>query len=229
MTGTLGMFVKYPEAGRVKTRFAAQVGHELAAQLYLAFLMDLVPRFRDVATRRVLAYTPNDDRARDFFERLSQGRYELWPQPEGTLAQRMEAFFETFGSEPTVLIGSDSPTLATNEVEGALRRLVDVDCVLGPTTDGGLYLIGLRCKTHACILRPVEWSTSHVLEQTLVEIRRCGFSWDVRPLWYDIDTVDDVNFLRGHLVVLQQTQPELWRELGQTGTVLDVLAAKPQL
>ncbi|MBC7815343.1 MAG: TIGR04282 family arsenosugar biosynthesis glycosyltransferase [Planctomycetaceae bacterium] len=229
MTGTLGMFVKYPEAGRVKTRLAAQVGNELASRLYRAFLMDLVPRFRDIAVRRVLAYTPNDDRTRDSFERLSQGHYELWSQPEGTLGQRMEAFFETFGSGPTVLIGSDSPTLATIEVEEALRRLTEVDCVLGPTTDGGLYLIGLRGKSIARILRPIEWSTSHVLEQTLAEIRRCNFSWEVRPLWYDIDTLDDVNFLRGHLAVLQQMQPELWRELSQTGTVLDVLAAKPQL
>lgn len=229
MTSTFGMFVKSPEPGRVKTRLAAHVGNDLAAQLYLAFLMDLVPRFRDVAARRVLAYSPNDDRTRDYFDRLGQGLYELWPQPEGTLQQRMEAFFETFGPQPVVLIGSDSPTLAKFEVEYALHRLTEVDCILGPATDGGLYLIGLRGESNVRILRPVEWSTSGVLEQTLAEIHRNGLTWEVLQLWYDIDTLDDVNFLRGHLAVLKHTQPELWRELGQTEIILDILAGTPQL
>jgi rSAM/selenodomain-associated transferase 1 len=221
--------VKYPEPGRVKTRLAAQIGNKSAAQLYLAFLMDLVPRFHDVTARRVLAYSPDDARTRDYFERLGQGHYELWPQPDGTLRQRMEAFFEAFGPQPVVLIGSDSPTLAKFEVENALHRLTEVDCVLGPATDGGLYLIGMRGESNSRILRPVEWSTARVLEQTLAEVHRLGLTCDVLQLWYDIDTLDDVHFLRGHLAVLKQVQQELWRELGQTESVLDVLAGQPQL
>ena len=147
MTSTLGLFVKFPEPGRVKTRLAAEIGHELAAELYSAFLSDLIPRFRDITARRVLAYTPNDDRSRQFFERLADGQFELWAQPEGNLGERMRSFFEAFGPEPVVLMGSDSPTLLRNHVEHALNVLRSVDCVLGPATDGGVYLIGMHLQT----------------------------------------------------------------------------------
>ena len=232
MTPTFGMFVKYPEPGRVKTRLAAEVGDRLAADLYAAFVQDLIARFRDLPERRILAYTPDDERTREFFEcRFDRGRmedsgYELWPQPEGSLAERMIAFFDKFGPEPVVLIGSDSPTLDRCDVESALQRIREVDCVLGPAADGGLYLIGLRGEQASRILRKVEWGTSRVLEQTIGEARRFGLSLDTLRLWYDIDTLDDLNFLRGHLAAICQTHAD-WEDVSETRHMLDVLAGKP--
>jgi len=229
---TFGMFVKYPEPGRVKTRLAAEIGDRLAADLYAAFVQDLIARFQDLPERRVLAYSPNDETTRAFFERrisrglLANSGYELWPQPEGNLADRMIAFFDEFGPEPTVLIGSDSPTLERGDVEYALQRLREVDCVLGPAADGGLYLIGLRGVEASRILRKVEWSTSRALEQTIGEARRFGLSLESLRLWYDIDTLEDLNFLRGHLATLCQTQTE-WDNVSETRHMLDVLAGKP--
>lgn len=229
---TFGMFVKYPEPGRVKTRLAAEIGDRLAADLYAAFVQDLIARFHDLPERRVLAYSPNDDRTRAFFERriyqglLQESGYELWPQPEGSLADRMIAFFDKFGPEPVVLIGSDSPTLDRSDVEYALQRLREVDCVLGPAADGGLYLIGLRGEQASRILRKVKWSTSHVLEQTIGEARRFGLTQETLQLWYDIDTLDDLNFLRGHLAALCQTHSD-WDNVAETRHMLDVLAGKP--
>ena len=144
MASTFGMFVKYPEPGRVKTRLAAAIGDRLAAQFYEACLEDLIPRFQDIAARRVLAYTPDDERSRQFFQRLADGRFELWAQPDGTLGERMRSFFAAFGPEPVVLVGSDSPALKQCDVQRALSALETVDCVLGPATDGSVYLIGLR-------------------------------------------------------------------------------------
>ena len=232
MTATFGMFVKYPEPGRVKTRLAAEIGDRLAADLYAAFVQDLMARFRDLPVRRILAYTPDDERTREFFEcRFDRGQmedsgYELWPQPEGSLAERMIAFFDKFGPEPVVLIGSDSPTLDRFDVEYALQRIREVDCVLGPAADGGLYLIGLRGEQVSRILRKVEWGTSRVLEQTIGEARRFGLSLDTLRLWYDIDTLDDLNFLRGHLAALCQTHAD-WDDVSETRHMLDVLAGKP--
>ena len=232
MTSTFGMFVKYPEPGRVKTRLAAEIGDRLAADLYAAFLQDLIARFRNLPERRILAYTPDDERTREFFEcRFDRGRredsgYELWPQPEGSLAERMIAFFDKFGPEPVVLIGSDSPTLDRFDVEYALQRIREVDCVLGPAADGGLYLIGLRGEQASRILRKVEWGTSRVLEQTIGEARRFGLSLDTLRLWYDIDTLDDLNFLRGHLAAICQTHAD-WEDVSETRHMLDVLAGKP--
>lgn len=229
MTATFGIFVKFPEPGRVKTRLAAEIGDELACRLYLAFLMDLVPRFQDISARRVLAYTPNDGRTQDYFQQLGKGKYELWPQPEGTLANRMAAFFETFGPGPAVLVGSDSPTLAKSDVEYALQRLTEVDVLLGPATDGGLYLIGLCGPQSSRLLRPIEWSTSRVFDQMLAEVRRNGLSVETMRLWYDIDTLDDVNFLRGHLAALFPNRADRDAEVFQTSLMLDVLAGKRPL
>lgn len=232
MTETFGMFVKYPEPGRVKTRLAAEIGDRLAADLYAAFVQDLIARFRDLPERRILAYTPDDDRTRDFFERriyrgrLEDSGFELWPQPEGSLAERMIAFFDKFGPEPVVLIGSDSPTLDRCDVESALQRIREVDCVLGPAADGGLYLIGLRGEQASRILRKVEWGTSRVLEQTIGEARRFGLTLDTLRIWYDIDTPDDLNFLRGHLAAICQTHAD-WEDVSETRHMLDVLAGKP--
>ncbi len=228
MIGTFGMFVKLPEPGRVKTRLAAAIGDERATELYRAFLIDLIPRYSDLRARRVLAYSPNNEVTRRFFEHLSRGAYELWPQPEGPLSRRMQIFFEAFGPEPTVLIGSDSPTLAKFEVEYALQRLQAVDCVLGPAADGGLYLIGLKAGPWP-IFSKVKWSTSRVLEQILAEARRFGASLEVLQLWYDVDTLDDVNFLRGHLAALKISQPNVFCGLGQTEIMLDVIDGRPVL
>ena len=226
MTATFGMFVKFPEPGRVKTRLAAAIGDEWATRLYIAFLIDLIPRYSELRARRVLAYSPNDEVTRRYFEHLSQGAYELWPQPAGPLSWRMQIFFETFGPQPTVLIGSDSPTLAMFEVEYALQRLQVVDCVLGPAMDGGLYLIGLKGGPWP-IFSKVRWSTSRVLEQVLAEVRHYGAAVEMLPLWYDVDTLDDVNFLRGHLAALKISQPNMFPDLGQTEIMLDVIDGRP--
>ena len=222
---TFGLFVKYPEPGRVKTRLAGVIGDVLAAELYVAFMDDLIARFRDINARRVLAYTPGHDRSREYFERLADGRFELWLQPEGSLGERIESFFEAFGPEPVVLVGSDSPTLPRCDVEHALTALNNkVDCVLGPATDGGVYLIGLHQRAFAPfgkhgLFDRIEWSTSRVFQQMLVAAQKAGASLDLLPLWYDIDTQPDTDFLRGHLAALRMTQPQLWEEVAQTRRV----------
>lgn len=234
MNSNFGMFVKFPEPGRVKTRLAEEIGDRFAADLYAAFVHDLMARFHNLPARRILAYTPDDERTREFFERrndygvLCEPGYELWPQPEGSLADRMIAFFDEFGPEPVVLIGSDSPTLDRFHVEYALQRLKEVDCMLGPATDGGLYLIGLRGEQSSRILRKVAWGTSRVFEQTVAEAQRFGLSLDTLQPWYDIDTLADLNFLREHLAAVCQTHSD-WQEVAETRRILDVLAGKSRL
>lgn len=230
MKATFGLFVKYPEPGRVKSRLAGAIGDALAAELYVAFLDDLIARFREIDARRILAYTPQHDRSREYFERLADGRFELWAQPDGSLGDRIESFFEAFGPGPVVLVGSDSPTLPRHDVEHALAALSNnVDCVLGPATDGGVYLIGLNQRSlspfgkHGLFDR-IEWSTARVFQQMIVATQKASARLDLLPLWYDIDTQPDTDFLRGHLAALRMTQPQLWEEVAQTRRVLDVIA-----
>ena len=201
---TLGIFAKSPQPGRVKTRLGEVLGHEAAAQLYAAFLRDLLDRFATVADRRIVGYSPGTPDVEAEFHELGGRNYGLWPQPPGGLGKRMQQFFSEALVEsagPVVLIGSDSPTLPTQYVQRAFEELAEVDCVIGPATDGGYYLIGMR-RLIADVFDKINWSGADVLAQTIRRLRDSRCSMRLLPVWYDVDTVEDLAFLRGHLLGL---------------------------
>ena len=201
----LGLFAKQPLPGAVKTRLAATLGPEKAARLYAAFLEDLIERMQQRGDHRLLGYAPAGEEAAGYFRRLTAGRYELWEQPPGELGERITAFFaEAFarGAKRAVLMGSDSPTLPGEFIEHAFEALRETDCVLGPAADGGYYLIGLRASRPA-LFEGVEWSSSAVLRQTLQRLQEQRLTLHLLPVWYDIDTAEDLSFLRGHLAALR--------------------------
>jgi len=195
----LGMFARYPEPGRVKTRLAERLGAHAAADIYRAFLGDLARRLRHCADRRVLCYTPADALARQYFAALGAGDFELWSQPDGELGQRMFAFFTEYlqAEARVVLIGSDAPTLPRETLKQAFSALDQVDCVLGPATDGGYYLLGLRV-VRSELFSGIAWSTAGVLAQTVERIRAAGLTLRLLQPWYDVDTWNDLRFLDGH-------------------------------
>ena len=194
----LGIFAKYPEAGRVKSRLAATMGGEAAARLYAAFLGDLLERFRTTGDRRIIGYTPSNSVADRFFSKSAGTDYETWPQPETDLGGRIAAFFEEMfrnTTERIVLIGSDSPTLPTKFVRDAFEKLETVDGVIGPARDGGYYLIGLRCPCPE-LFADIAWSGPDVLRQTLTQARRAGFDLQLLKEWYDVDEPEDLLCLK---------------------------------
>ena len=200
-----GIFVKEPVAGRVKTRLAADLGEdgaELAANLYRAFQIDLVDRFRDRFDERVLGYGPSS--AGEFFESLGAGNYRLWPPPDFDLGKRMLAFFETAfanGAGRVVLIGSDSPTLPISLVDEAFESLMSHDLVLGPATDGGYVLIG-QSEHVRDVFDDIRWSTDSVLAQTVLAAHSQSLSVGLLGLWYDVDTSEDLRMLEGHITAM---------------------------
>lgn len=201
----LGIFAKHPVPGRVKTRLAAGVGARRAAELSAAFIEDLADRFRRTAERRVLCYSPEEDAAADYFSGVAQGDYRLWPQGGGSLGARMRAFFDRAfqsGAGRIVLIGSDSPTLPADRIERAFELLHSCDCVLGPATDGGYYLIGQRGSSRP-IFEDVQWSDPRTFEQTVARIAQLGDRLELLPPWYDVDTPQDLALLRGHMRALR--------------------------
>lgn len=221
---TLGMFVKNPEPGRVKTRLAATIGNAAAASLYRAFLTDLIQRFRSTGTRRVLAYSPAEAACREFFTQQSGGGYELWPQPITGLGTRMKQFFEAFGPEPVVLIGSDSPTLPVGFPSVAFAMLKHADVVLGPATDGGLYLIGLNQQRRAWpIFDDIDWSTSRVLDQVMRRLIELDARVEVLPPWYDIDEGANLQFLKGHLAAIRVSNDAASYDAPATRAALELL------
>lgn len=208
-TRQLGMFAKFWEPGQVKTRLASAIGPVPAARLYFSFLRALLRRFDSAADRRVLAYAPSDRRVD--FQELAGERWQLEPQASGNLGSRMQRHLEQAiqnGAQRSILIGSDSPTLPLSIIETAFDALAQADVVLGPTPDGGYYLVGIRGDLPP-IFAGVEWSTPRVWEQTIGRLEQARCPFHVLPPWYDVDTPEDLECLRRELSALRPLTPEL--------------------
>ncbi|HEV3121151.1 MAG TPA: TIGR04282 family arsenosugar biosynthesis glycosyltransferase [Isosphaeraceae bacterium] len=225
----LGVFGKRPEPGAVKTRLASAVGPELAADVHTAMLFDLLDlwdseRFVAPGGRRVLVYSPAD--AGPWFDPHVPASFALQPQSEGDLGQRLHSFFAgefEDGATRVVAIGSDSPTLDPTLVISAFLCLESRDLVLGPSTDGGYYLVGCRPPVPP-IFEGIDWSTAHVLSQTIDLLRNTRLSLSVLPPWYDVDTLDDLQVLAGHLYAMRRSG--LDPGLPRTEAVIDRLGSE---
>lgn len=205
----LGIFGKKPEPGRVKTRLAAGLGAGFAAEAHAAMLFDALDAWSSGATlapggRRVLVFDPPD--AGPWFDERTPAAFALQPQSPGDLGRRMHEFFAgefDDGASMVVLLGSDSPTLDPSHVVSAFLCLQQGrDVVLGPSTDGGYYLVGARPPVPP-IFDGIAWSTPNVLGQTIARLGEAGRSLAVLPPWYDIDTPDDWRLLTGHVRALR--------------------------
>lgn len=205
---TLGIFVKQPTPGRVKTRLGQEIGDAQAATLYAAFQEDLFTRFCQLNHSCIVAYAPID--AERFFKehlrrlsRTSTDVCRLWPQPQRSLGERLAQFFaDHLGAGPVVVIGSDSPTLPTSLIEQAFDLLTHTDAVIGPAVDGGYYLIGLRVPMLE-VFDGIDWSTATVLQQTVQKVHELQASLAVLAPWYDVDSLEDLQFLYGHLQAMR--------------------------
>ena len=112
-------------------------------------------------------------------------------------AGQVEAFAQ--GVEQLLIIGSDSPTLAARHFEAAFDALdAGADVVIGPSFDGGYYLIGFRAA-HTGVFQDIDWSTREVLGQTLARANQEELDVALLEFWYDVDELEDLLLLRTHL------------------------------
>ena len=115
------------------------------------------------------------------------------------------------GGERVVLMGSDSPTLPIQYVHDAFAALQRAEVVLGPTSDGGYYLIGLQ-RPNRHLFEGIQWSTSRVWGQTIEILERLGCSHETLPKWYDVDDHSDLIRLSRELSSLDNQEP-IWTDL----------------
>jgi len=199
----LGVFAKYWAPGAVKTRLAAAIGESAAASFHEASVRTLLSRLCRTAERRVLGFAPAN-REQDFTEAAGIS-WQLQPQVDGNLGKRMADYFRTAfetGATRVVLIGSDSPTLPVGYVEKAFEDLEVNNVTVGPSSDGGYYLIGAS-RPVPRIFEGIDWGSEKVLQQTGALLREHDVSWTLLPHWYDVDQLED----------LQRLQTELEEEL----------------
>ena len=189
---TLLVVAKQPAPGQTKTRLCPPLTPTQAANLYDCFLRDTLETMRQVPdAQRVIGYLPED--AADYFRQLAPDM-GLAFQSGDSLGERLDHLLTealTSGSQKAVVMDSDSPTLPAAYLSQAFDLLDDADVVLGPTRDGGYYLIGLK-QPQPHLLRQVQMSTPHVLSDTLALAESTGLTVSLLPAWYDVDTIADL-------------------------------------
>jgi hypothetical protein len=197
-TIAVAIMAKAPRPGAVKTRLCPPLLAAEAATLYRCFLLDKIDAVRALTrTRPVVAYTPDEARAE--FAALAPD-FTLVPQRGPDLGDRLHATLASLlaaGHPGAIAVDSDTPTLPREFLQRAVDCLTrpGPDVVLGPTEDGGYYLIGVRAA-HRVLFDAVPWSTSTVLEVTLRQAAAAGLRSVCMPAWFDVDTPDDLRRLQ---------------------------------
>lgn len=215
---TLLVVAKQPTPGQTKTRLCPPLHPIQAANLYDCFLRDTLDTMRKVSgVHRVIGFLPED--AQVYFNLLAPDM-GLVCQRGNSLGERLDNLLTDAlagGSQRVVVIDSDSPTLPVNYISLAFERLADVDVVLGPTRDGGYYLIGLK-KPQPHLLRQVQMSTPHVLSDTLALANATRLTISLLPTWYDVDTIADLYHLDREIAGMSAngTAPATRRWLAET-------------
>ncbi|MGE5111686.1 MAG: TIGR04282 family arsenosugar biosynthesis glycosyltransferase [Acidobacteriaceae bacterium] len=207
------VMAKLPVPGEVKTRLSPAVGVEGAALLAQAFLEDTLRSVSQLDwALPILACT--GFKRHDF-------HCEVWPQEEGGLGIRQENVLRRAleVSTAAILIGSDCPGLPISRLESARDALEESDAVLGPSHDGGYYLIGLkRCPLG--LLSGVAWSQADTFNQVISRLRDSGMLVTVIEPWFDVDTPEDLASLSARLnsgeIIAPSTAAIIWSFLHPT-------------
>ncbi len=188
----LGIMTKAPRAGTVKTRLQPPLTADEAAALNICFLRDTAAGITAAGNyaRGVGIYTPLGSEA-DYTEILPPEFCLLPQQPGNDFGERLMHAIQDLlqvGFESCCLIDSDSPTVPAKvyRAAAALLRAGDNRIVLGPSDDGGYYLIGMR-KLHHRVFEEIDWSTERVLAQTIERAREADLKLEMLPPFFDVD------------------------------------------
>jgi uncharacterized protein len=201
----IAIMAKASAPGRTKTRLVPPLNYEQAAALNTAFLQDIAENLIEAGKHAGIAgyaaYGPPG--AEEFFSGIlppAIGLIEAWlPNFGDCLLRATEELFAR-GHGAAVVLNSDSPTLPTALLVETAEVLAQPGerAVLGPSTDGGYYLLGLK-TAHRRLFEDIAWSTGRVDAQTLERAREIGLDMHVLPAWYDIDDIEDLRRLNAEL------------------------------
>lgn len=180
--------MKYPEPGKVKTRLGAEIGPAQAVKFYRVSIEMTFELARKSGLANVLVAFEPAKKAREIEKMLPPG-FGAFAQFGNDLGERLIHAFEaafTSGSQAAIAIGTDSPTLPPEYISQAAASLEKKDLVLGPASDGGYYLIGLR-NLQRTLFEGIPWSSDSVLQMTIGKAGGLGLNFDLLPEWYDVD------------------------------------------
>ena len=193
-------FLRNPEKGKVKTRLASALGDEMAVRLYRRFLLETLFTLNRGTFLFYLCFYPENSLSD--LKGWLEDDYLYMPQKGEDLGERMKnGFIDAFAMnfKRVVLIGSDIPDLPLEFIEEAFTSLQEKDVVIGPSLDGGYYLIGFKDKNFSLrVFEGIPWSTKRVFEETMKILKQEGLTVHTLQPWRDIDTIDDLKNLPTH-------------------------------
>ncbi|MGH7917462.1 MAG: TIGR04282 family arsenosugar biosynthesis glycosyltransferase [Candidatus Binataceae bacterium] len=193
------IFAREPIPGRTKTRLIPRLGARNAAALADAFIQDALAKANQVGRVAIAAATPGAVRRNGYFCVLAR-RFDadLLDQGDGGLGTRMARVLAPFSDDGAILLGTDTPSLPVELLARDVALLRRARVVIGPSLDGGYYLLGVRGPLPD-IFRHIRWGRRTVLEETIARLKRDHVNYTLGPTWYDIDRWSDVVLLAVHL------------------------------
>lgn len=188
------IFAKQPSAGKVKTRLAKSTGEQFAVSFYRLVTEQLMNELRNFSEfKKYLFFSPESHKnvMRNWF-----GNGFIYVKQKGTgLGLRMKDAFEIVlseGNDRIIIVGTDVPDLSSDVILNAFSKLELFDVVIGPCTDGGYYLLGMK-QSIPEIFENIKWSTDTVFKSTIKKLDQLNLSYLVLDEFQDIDTEDDLN------------------------------------
>jgi rSAM/selenodomain-associated transferase 1 len=213
-------FTRVPQAGRTKTRLIPLLGAERCAQLQWAFLRDLADVYSRVEADLYLAYTsdPEWETLKSAFPHAKG----FFPQVGEDLGARMDHAIKTvlaMGYGSCILTGSDLPMMTEEHLESGFTALQTADIALGPTTDGGYYLVGMK-RPCSAVFEQLEYGGSTVYEATCRKAEESGLRVSAAKSCEDVDTPEDLAKLRAASMGHDTHTARFLKELTEAGILL---------
>ncbi len=197
MNNALLIFVKNLIDGQVKTRLAATLGNKTAINIYKKLLRHTHSVTQKIDAEKIVFYA-------DFIEEDVWNKEEFKKEIQQgiDLGNRMKnAFINAFesGYEKVIIIGTDCPEINKTILKNAFMKLNNLDVVIGPATDGGYYLLGMK-KLYSCLFQNMKWSTDAVLNDTIDLCNKHQLTYFLLPELTDVDEEKDLINFKNHLI-----------------------------
>jgi uncharacterized protein len=192
----VGLFARLPVAGEAKTRLVPPLTARQAAALSIAFFEDVAAMLESLPDLERTLFVSGSAEGQEALAAFERPGWSKVAQVEGDLGSRMSAAFAALLAHgaPALLVGSDHPDLPAGCVSEALDSLTRSDVALGPTADGGYYLLGVRAPVGR-LLEGIAWSTSRAAGETEARFAAIGRTVARLSPWHDVDTWEDARAL----------------------------------
>ena len=198
------IFVKNLIEGHVKTRLAKTLGDDAAMDIYKQLLKNTHDKIQTLKIDKIVYYSDyieDDIWQNDLFQKKIQEGNDLGERMENAFkslsTEQADSF--TVGYKKAILIGTDCPGINKSILQNAFLKLDDYDIVIGPATDEGYYLLGMK-EEHPSLFQIIEWSTNRVLQQTIDVCNRNQLSYFLLPELSDIDEEKDLKYFENLMI-----------------------------